>query len=394
MFKKNRVIAHIDMDAFFAAIEQRDNPALLGKPVVVGADPKGGKGRGVVSTCSYEARRYGIHSAMPISEAYRRCPDAVFLPVHMRKYSAVSRDIFKILSDFTPDVEPVSIDEAFLDITGSYHLFGSALETCRKMKERIKDQLRLSASVGIAPTKMAAKIASDHSKPDGLLEITPSKMFEFLWPLPVERMWGVGPRMQKELNKLGVQTIGDMAETSEAVLCEHFGARGRHLYALAHGVDAREVRTDDEIKSVSHEHTFGIDTADKRQIYDVLSVLSEKVSRRLRQYGLKGGTITLKVRLKDFKTFTRDHTFPERTNFFEPIYKTSKMLFDAFHQEGSQYRLVGVRLAHFHDPYVQEGLFDDPKTEKMERMHRAIDTIKDKFGEEMIRRARGSVLDD
>jgi nucleotidyltransferase/DNA polymerase involved in DNA repair len=390
LLENPRVIAHIDMDAFFAAIEQRDHPALLGRPVVVGADPKGGRGRGVVSTCSYEARRYGIHSAMPISMAYRRCPRAVFLPVDMRKYSAVSREVFQILNDFTPDVEPVSIDEAFLDITGSYHLFGSALDTCRTMKERIRTELRLSASVGIAPTKMVAKIASDYSKPDGLLEITPLKMFEFLWPLPVERMWGVGAETRKGLNKLGVKTIGDVANTPEALLCEHFGARGRHLHALARGVDEREVRRDDEMKSVSHEHTFETDTAEKRQIYDVLSVLSEKVSRRLRRHGLKGRTVTLKVRLKDFRTFTRDHTFPERTNFFEPIYKTSRMLFDAFHQEGFQYRLVGVRAAHFHDPYVRDGLFDDPKAEKMERMYKAIDTIKDKFGDGMIRRAQGS----
>lgn len=390
LLEKPMVIAHIDMDAFFAAIEQRDNPALLGKPVVVGADPKGGKGRGVVSTCSYEARRYGIHSAMPISMAYRRCPRAVFLPVHMDKYFGVSREVFSILNDFTPDVEPVSIDEAFLDLTGSRHLFESALDACRGMKERIKAELRLTASVGIAPTKMAAKIASDYSKPDGLLEIAPLKMLDFLWPLPVERMWGVGAAMQKELDKLGVKTIGDLARTPEALLCGHFGERGRHLYALARGVDEREVRRDDEMKSVSHEHTFETDTEDKRRIYDVLSALSEKVSRRLRRHGLKARTVTLKVRLKDFRTFTRDHTFPERTNFFEPIYATSRMLFDAFHREGFQYRLVGVRAAHFHDPYVRESLFDDPKAEKLERMHKAIDRIKDKFGDGMIRRAQGS----
>lgn len=389
LLEKPRVIAHIDMDAFFAAIEQRDNPALLGRPVVVGADPKGGKGRGVVSTCSYEARRYGIHSAMPIFLAYRRCPHAVFLPVDMRTYASVSCGVFKILNDFTPDVEPVSIDEAFLDITGSYHLFGSALDTCRKMKERIRAELRLTASVGIAPTKTIAKIASDHCKPDGLLEITASQVLEFLWPLPIERMWGVGAKMQKELDKFGIKTIGDLARMPEEVLSKRFGAHGRHLYALAHGVDEREVTTREEIKSVSHEHTFETDTADKRQIYEVLSVLSEKVSRRLRQYGLKGRTVTLKVRLKDFQTFTRDSTLPERTNFFEPIYKTSKMLFDVFHREGSQYRLVGVRVTHFQDPYVREGLFDDPRTERMERVHKAVDKIKDKFGDGMIRRAQG-----
>ncbi len=384
-----KVIAHLDMDAFFAAIEQRDDPALLGRPVVVGADPKKGKGRGVVSTCSYEARRYGIHSAMPISLAYRRCPQAVFLPVDMPKYAGVSREVFKILNDFTPDVEPVSIDEAFLDITGSYHLFGSAMDTCRKMKERIKAELRLNASVGIAPTKMVAKIASAYSKPDGLLEVKHSKMLEFLWPLPVERMWGVGAETQKKLDQLGVKTIGDLARMPEVVLSKCFGAHGRHLYALARGIDDREVTTQEEIKSISHEHTFETDTADKRQIYEVLSVLSEKVSRRLRQHGLKGRTVTLKIRLKDFQTFTRDSTLPERTNFFEPIYQTSKMLFDAFHREGFQYRLVGVRLAHFHDPYVREGLFDDPRAAKMERVHKAVDKIKDKFGDEMIRRAQG-----
>ena len=283
-----RVITHIDMDAFFAAVEQRDDPRLKGKPVVVGADPKGGRGRGVVSTCSYEARRYGIHSAMPISAAYRRCPHAIFLPVNMRKYSEVSRAMFDILYEFTPEIEPLSIDEAFMDITGSARLFGPPLATGVKIKERIKEQLRLAATVGIAPNKMAAKIASAHAKPDGLLEIKVENLLSFLWPLPVSKMFGVGEQTQKVFFSMGIQTIGDLAKIPVAVLDERVGVRGQYLWDLANGRDTREVvpaspagGLEEESKSVSHEHTFEEDTANREEMDTVLSVLSEKVSRRL-----------------------------------------------------------------------------------------------------------------
>lgn len=385
---KARVIAHIDMDAFFAAVEQRDDPALMGRPVIVGADPRQGKGRGVVSTCSYEARRYGVHSAMPISIAYRKCPHAIFLPVDMRKYKRVSDRLFDILYDFTPDMEPVSVDEAFLDITGSYHFYQTPYGTCSAVKERIKKELRLTASIGIAPNKMVAKMASDLSKPDGLLEVLPENLFGFLWPLPVQKLWGVGEQTQKALHAMGIQTIGELAKHPAAVLRERLGEHGQHLFDLANGIDERDVHADDEIKSVSHEHTFEEDVADKDKIYAILSLLSEKVSRRLRKYGLKGKTLTLKVRLSSFKTVTRAHTFPERINFFDEIYTTAKDLFDVFYASPVKIRLLGVRMSNFEDPYVQESLFQSPLAEKREKIHKALDEIKDKFGEGAIRRAR------
>lgn len=385
---KQKVIAHMDMDAFFAAVEQRDNPALLGQPVIIGADPKKGRGRGVVSTCSYEARKYGIHSAMPISIAYRKCPHGVYLPGNMSKYRRASNQIFDILYDFTPDMEPVSVDEAFLDITGCYHFYQTPAKTCLAIKERIKKEVHLTASIGIAPNKMVAKIASDFSKPDGLLEIRPDQLLDFLWPLPVERLWGVGKQTQKALNAMAIETVGDLAKYSEAALKKSLGAHGQHLYSLSHGIDDREVVDDDEIKSVSHEHTFDKDIDDTDKINSVLSLLSEKVSRRLRKYGLKGKTVTVKIRLSSFRTVTRAHTFSERINFFDEICKKSKELFNAYYQYPMKIRLLGVRVSGFNDPYIGESLFGDPVSEKKEKIHKAIDMIKDKFGEKAIGRAQ------
>ncbi len=382
------IILHIDMDAFFAAIEQRDDTRLKGKPVVVGADPKGGRGRGVVSTCSYEARRYGIHSAMPISAAYRRCPEAVFLPVDMRKYAKVSQSMFAILYEFTPETEPLSIDEAFLDITGSIRLFGAPLEIGRKIKERISQELCLTASVGIAPNKMVAKIASAHAKPDGLLEITTDDLLSFLWPLPVSKMFGVGEQTQKILDTMGIHRIGDLAKASVAALDERLGARGQYLWDLANGIDEREVVPGEEARSVSHEHTFEEDTVDQEQLNIVLSVLCEKVSRRLRMEDLKGKTVTLKLRSGDFKTITRDVTLADRTNFFDIIYRVSRSLLDKACQPGKKYRLIGVRVSNFHQPYVRDSLFEEVTSQKTEKIHRAVDAIKAKFGEKGIIRGR------
>ena len=385
---KPRIIAHIDMDAFFAAVEQRDNPSLKGHPVIIGADPKGGKGRGVVSTCSYEARKYGVHSAMPISIAYRKCPKGIFLRGSMRKYRIVSKQIFKILYDFTPEMQPISVDEAFLDITGSYHFYQTPLKTCLAMKRRIEKEVGLHSSIGIASTKMIAKIASDVCKPNGIMEVTQDKVFTFLWPLPIDRLWGVGKKTQESLNAIGITTVGQLAKYSLKDLRKRFGSQGEHLFNLANGIDEREVCVDDEIKSVSHEHTFETDVSSKDEVDHILSLLSERVSRRLRRYGLKGKTLTVKIRLDNFKTVTRSYTFGERVNFFDDIYQKSKELFDAFYKNFMKIRLLGVRIAHFDDPYVQEGLFCDPKTQKREQIHQAIDTIKDKFGEKAIQRVQ------
>jgi len=381
----HKIIAHIDMDAFFAAIEQRDNPSLQGKPVVVGADPKGGRGRGVVSTCSYEARKFGIRSAMPISTAYRLCSHAVFLSGNGRKYGEVSDQIFDILYDFTPDIEPVSIDEAFMDLTGSYHFFKTPFNTGAAIKQRIKDELKLTASIGIAPNKMVAKIASDASKPDGLLEILPENMLSFLWELPVERLWGVGPQSKKHFSDIGIKTVYDLAHFSVDILKENFGIHGAHLYELANGRDAREVNSSiEEAKSVSHEHTFEEDTSDRQDIEKIISLLSQKVSRRLRKLNLKGKSLSVKIRTTHFQTFTRAHMLSERVNFFEVINEESKNLFNKFYKPGMKIRLIGIRLSHFEDAFVQDSLFEDPVAKKREKVHEAIDVIKNKFGERSI----------
>ncbi len=382
-----KIIAHVDMDAFFAAIEQRDDPSLIGKPVVVGADPKNGKGRGVVSTCSYEARRFGIHSAMPISQAYRQCPQAVFLPVRMIRYAEASHQMFRILNDFTPDVEPVSIDEAFLDLSGTNALHGAPADAARKIKQRIKDALRLTASIGIGPVKMIAKIASDLCKPDGLLEVKKENVHDFLRPLDVGRLWGVGPKTKEFLNARHISTVGDLSRLGQEKLYEMLGENGLALYALASGIDERAVEKEQEAKSVSHEHTFDQDTADKDLLFKTLLFLSEKVSRRLRLDDLRGRTVSIKVRLEGFKTYTRTVTLIEPTNFVDDIFARAKDLFCALYVCGTKVRLLGVRVSGFASPYIQESLFIDEKKEKNERVHRAVDLIKNKFGEKFIHRA-------
>jgi DNA polymerase IV len=383
-----RVIAHVDMDAFFASVEQRDHPQYQSKPVIVGADPKEGRGRGVVAACSYEARQFGIHSAMPISVAFRRCPQAVFLPCDFHRYQKASDEIFSILYDFTPDIEPVSIDEAFLDLSGSYHFYETPLKTGEKIRERIKSQTRLTASIGIAPNKMVAKIASAFCKPDGLLEILPENVLSFLKPLPVSKLWGVGVETEKILHQLGVFTIGQLGEQSVELLQSHLGSSGKDLHDLAQGKDDGAVAVSEETKSVSHEHTFDKDTNNQEQLLAALSTLVEKVSRRMRQYGLKGKTLTFKVRLSDFKTYSRSFTFDERVNFFEPIYNAARCLLREFINWHQKIRLLGVRMTHFEGSYFQESLFQNQDDEKKEKIHAALDRIKDKFGENIISRGQ------
>ncbi len=387
MNAKERYIAHVDMDAFFASVEQRDNPACRDKPVIVGADPKGGKGRGVVAACSYEARRFGIHSALPISTAYKRCPGAVFLPVDMAKYARISHKIFGILERFTPEIEPVSIDEAFMDITGSWRLFGSPLETCRRIKTAIKKETGLTASVGLAPNKMTAKIASDLGKPDGMIAVDQKGLLGFLHPLPVEKLWGIGERTRAALKEMGIHTIGDLARQNVRELEGIFGKNGEHAWKLAGGIDPRRVETTDIVKSISNEHTFERDTLEKNEIMDTLMFLSEKVSRRLRKSGLKGRTVTLKIRFADFRTHTRSATIKTSTNFVDIIYGTSVRNLESFDLRNKAIRLVGVRVSNLLDPSHQGDLFDrgSDRMIKKERLHKALDRILDRFGEDAIR---------
>ena len=268
---RERVIIHVDMDAFFAAVEQRDKPALRGKAVVVGADPKEGRGRGVVSTCSYEARESGVHSAQPISEAWRRCPHAVFLPVRMGAYVEASRAIRGIFEEFTPEVEPVSIDEAFLDVTRSLHLFGDKRLLAETLQARIEQSTQLAASLGVAPCKLVAKIASDLEKPRGLVVVEPGQIESFLSPLPVGKLWGVGSKTRQRLDGLGIHTIGQLAARDQEELKGLFGkASGEHLWKLAHGQDDRPVEAADETMSVSQELTFALEISYRRQLLPTL----------------------------------------------------------------------------------------------------------------------------
>jgi len=375
------------MDAFFAAVEQRDNPALKGKPVVIGADPKEGKGRGVVSTCSYEARKFGIHSAMPISIAYRKCPKAIFLPVNGKKYSEISGEIYRIFYEFTPEVEPISIDEAFLDITGSFHLFGTPQKTCRLIKSRIKKATGLIASVGLAPTKLAAKIASDLKKPNGFVEVTEEGLLDFLWPLDIRKMWGLGEKSEVVFRRMGINTIGDIARKDMQDLADAFGKNGAHFWYLANGIDGRAVEAESEVKSVGNETTFEKDTLENTKIEAALMRLSEKVSTRLREGALKGRTVTLKIRLTGFKTYTRAVTISTPGNFTDMLYKEIKKLYNGFDTKGRKVRLVGVSVSNLSSADFCDSLFETSTEKKTEKIHKAVDRIKKRFGTNSIRRA-------
>jgi DNA polymerase IV len=376
-----RVILHVDMDAFYAAVEQRDHPELRGQPVIVGADPKEGRGRGVVSTASYEARKFGVGSAMPISQAYRLCPQGVYRPVDMAKYLEVSRQVMAILRRYTDLVEPVSVDEAFLDVTGSRRAFGSGEEVGRALKEAIRGETSgLTASVGVASCKLVAKIASDMRKPDGLVVVPAGTEPAFLAPLPVRRLWGVGPKMEEQLLRLGVHTIGDLAGLPESRLATRLGTHGHDLRLLASGVDDRPVRGDSgEAKSLGQEHTYDEDTADPARLRRTLLDLADGVARRLRGQGLRGRTITLKYRDEDFDTITRAVTLSRPTDSGNTVFRAAWRLFEAAHR-GRRVRLLGIYLTGF-GPQLE--MFDDPSSPA----DRLRDVVGERFGDQALVRA-------
>ena len=305
------MIIHGDMDAFYASVEERDRPELVGKPVIVGGSPEK---RGVVSAANYVARKYGVHSAMPAVTARRLCPQGIYLPPRIDYYAEISRQIRDIFERFTPLVEPLSLDEAFLDVTGSENLFGPAVEIGRQIKQAIRKELRLVASVGVAPNKFLAKIASDLKKPDALVVVEPDKVQEFLDPLPVERLWGVGKQSSKVFERLGIRTIGQLRQCPLDMLQARFGSSGEHLWNLAHGRDDRPVVPEREAKSISNETTFEHDIADMDVLRAWLVDLIEQVGCRLRRHGLRGRTVHLKVRFADFSLITRSQTLPEPTD--------------------------------------------------------------------------------
>jgi DNA polymerase IV len=371
-----RAIVHVDMDAFYASIEQRDRPELRGRPVVVGADPRG---RGVVSASSYEARRFGVRSAMPIGRAARLCPHAAFLPVDMEKYQRVSREVMAILAAFSPLVEPVSVDEAFIDLTGTRSLFGEPVEAARLMKRRIRDETGLTASAGLAPNKFVAKVASDLEKPDGLVVVEPGREADFLVGLPVERIWGVGKVMAKELAAMGIITVAQLQAVPASVLAKRFGSHGHVLHDLAFGRDDRPVEPWSAPKSMGAENTFGADTRDLRRIRAVLREEAERVARELRDARLAAACVTLKLRFADFHTVTRRHTGDPTQDGLE-IYRRADRLFTR-EPLPQPIRLIGVSASTFTPAGQGQLTLLDPSALRRERLSRAIDAITERHGD-------------
>ena len=377
-----RTILHVDLDAFFAAVEQRDRPELAGRPVIVGGDPAG---RGVVSAASYEARRFGVHSAMSLREAVRRCPDGVFLPVDGRRYQLASRDVMDVLRSFTPAVEPISIDEAFLDVTGSRALFGDGPAIAAAIKTAVRERVGLTVSVGVASNKLVAKVASDLRKPDGLVVVAPGGEAAFLAPLPISRLWGVGEKTGAALGEYGVRTIGDLAALPPDLVVRRFGKHGGSLIDRARGLDDDPVHEGDPAKSVGHEHTFDVDTADPEVIERTLLAMAEGVSGRLRSAGVRASTIAVKIRDGGFRTITRQRTLPEPTDLTEPIFRAALELARP-EVRGIRVRLLGVTASNLGER-EQLGLFatEDPRRR---RVIEAADGLRRRYGERAVTRGR------
>ena len=376
-------ILHLDMDAFYPSVEILDNPALKGKPVIVG----GSKERGVVSSASYEARKFGVHSAQPIAKAKRLCPHGIFLPVRMSRYQEVSKQAFEIFHRFTPLVEPLSIDEAFLDVTGSMRLFGAPENIAKQIKQIILKETGLTISAGVAPSKFVAKIASDMDKPDGLTVVRLDAVRDFLDPLPIKKMWGVGKVTQKLLSRLNIHTFKDLRQTPVKVLEHKFGKQGAKIHLLAMGSDEREVISEHDVKSIGHEETFLQDIVSLKGAQKELLALCNKVARRMRRKGLKGKTITLKVKYFDFVQITRSATLPKPTDDGSEIYSVACHLLNKTEVTKKPIRLLGVSMSQLGllGSGTQLSLFDqDPSTQKRRKMNLILDSVHEKFGDKSV----------
>lgn len=384
MSEPERVILHVDMDAFFAAVEQLDDPGLRGQPVLIGHDGP----RGVVATASYEARPFGCHSAQPMSVAKRLCPQAVIVPHRGRRYSEVSRQVFGILRQFTPIVEPLSIDEAFLDVSGSQRLFGDGRSIARQIKQRIRDEIGLTASIGVSYNKFLAKLASDLHKPDGLTIINRDDIDTVVAPLSISRMWGIGPKAESRLAAIGVRTFADLRALPESVALARLGQWGPHAQKLARGEDDRHVSTGGGRKSVSHEQTFGHDLADPDDVRRVLMRQTERVAATLRKKNLRGRTVTVKIRFGRFETITRSHTLPEASCRTDELWTAACDLFEHWAEASFHpVRLIGMGVSHLEDAQVRDPrLFIDACEVKAESVDRATDVIRDTFGPNAIQR--------
>jgi len=389
-----RAILHVDLDAFYASVEALDFPELKGKPLIVGGLPGG---RGVVSTASYEARRFGVHSAMPSVTAARLCPNAVWRVPRMDRYLEKSREVRAVFERYTDLLEPLSLDEAFLDVTGSQRLFGPPETIGRRIQDEIQAETGLSASVGVAENKFLAKIASDLRKPRGFVVVPrdPAGLRALLDPLPVARLWGVGPKMAERLETLGVRTVGQLAVADRAFLGRRIGEEMTgHLLNLAHGRDDRPVDTGDRPKSIGRENTFVKDLRDREAMERELLGFADEVSARLRAKGLKAFGVTLKVRLGDFTTFTRAETFDEPTDLAEPLFAAGcRMLRSRVDCRGQGVRLLGLTATRLVTPGEwTPGLFRDEGAEKRRRAAEAVDRLRDRFGEDAV--TRGRLLQD
>jgi DNA polymerase IV len=386
-----RTILHVDMDAFYAAVEQRDHPEYRGKPVIVGSDPKQGRGRGIVATCSYEARKHGVHSAQPISFAWRRCPHAVYVRPDMEKYAGVSAAVMNILSDFTDLLEQVSVDEAFLDVTGSRKLCGSGSDIAEKIRRRISSEVGLTASVGVAVNKFVAKVASDLRKPDGVVIVEPGCEMDFLAPLPISRLWGVGPRTERMLSDIGLKRVGQLASLHREEVLSMMGESGLQLWLLSRGIDDRQVVPGMECKSIGHETTFDQDTSDFGLIHATLLGLAEKVAYRLRRHCVRARTVAVKYRNADFSTFTRRRTLRDPVNTSEAIFPVALELLKNLFHAGARVRLIGITAGNLEpgSDEAQQGLFPSPAS-KDRKLAEAIDDIVHRFGSHAV--TRGTLI--
>lgn len=383
-----RAILHVDMDAFYASVEQLDHPELRGRPVLVGyAGP-----RGVVAAASYESRAFGCRSAQPMAVALRNCPHAAVMPVRFARYREISQRVFAILEACSPLVEPLSLDEAFLDVTASQRLLGEPEQIARRIKEEVRSTTGLTASVGLSGNKFLAKLASDLQKPDGLCVIRPEEAEAKLAPLSVARLWGVGPKTAARLAGIGIKTIGDLRKLSPEVLAARVGAEeAEHYRRLAAGMDDRPVVPDREAKSIGQEQTFGADVSDPLFVRDVLLEQTEQVGRRLRKHRLRARAVVVKIRFGEFQTITRRSTLADATDETASLWQAARDLFGAWAKDSFRpVRLIGMSATEFATGPTQLPLFDDPQSQKQRRLDSVLDQISGKFGVDAIRRGKSS----
>ncbi|MGC2324199.1 MAG: DNA polymerase IV [Terriglobales bacterium] len=386
-----RNVFHLDMDAFFVSVEELFDPSLKGKAVVVGGQRNE---RGVVAAASYEARKFGVHSAMPLRTAAKHCPQAIFVDGHPERYRECSQKVYAVLGRFSPKVEMASIDEAYLDMSGTERLHGPPLRAAHALHAAIKAETQLNCSIGIATSRLVAKVSSDQAKPNGVLWVLPGQEARFLAPLEVRKIPGVGKVLEKSLHDLGIRKVGDLAALEESFLDERFGKWGLALAGKARGLDAggwfdTEIGGDDQPKSISHEHTFNQDTADVEQLESTLARLSEMVCRRLREHGLHARTVQLKLRYEDFSTITRARSLRRPTQVDGEILDQVRELFRANWKAGEKVRLLGVHTASFEPAEGQLGLLDGGKHERWQKALSAADRLRDRYGEDAVSLATG-----